>query len=74
MLKVSDNGTRLSISSRLGIRLAATLLAIVAAWVMRALGSTFGADYVVSDIYATFKVSETICALFGSRSGSKGSS
>lgn len=72
MLRVSDDGTWLGIDSRLGRRLAAVLLAIVAAWVARAFGSTFGANYVVSDAYATFEVSETICALFAFQVGIKG--
>lgn len=72
MVRVSDDGTWLGISSRLGRRLAAVVLAIVAAWVARALGATFGANYVVSDIYDTFEVSETICALFAFQVGIKG--
>jgi hypothetical protein len=72
MLKVSDNGTWLGISSRMGIRLAGVLLAILAAWVMRALGTMFGADYVVTDFFSTFHVTETVCAFYAFQVGIKG--
>ena len=72
MLKTSGEGTWLGIRSRLGIRLAGILASILAAWVARAAGTLFGADYVVSDRFETLHVTETICANFAFQVGVKG--
>lgn len=72
MLKVSEDGTWLGIRSRTGIRLAGIVCSILAAWVVRAVGTLFGADFVVADAFETLYVNEAVCANFAFQVGIKG--
>jgi hypothetical protein len=72
MLKVAEDGTWLGIRSRMGIRLAGIACSILAAWVVRAIGTLFGADFVVSDRFGTLHVTEAVCANFAFQVGIKG--